>query len=222
MHAGIVLVVIALGVAGFDPFGALIVAACRALGASRRAALAFLATSLIIPLGVAVLAGHLVGPTEAAIRPWLHAPAPAWTVVRILAGIGLMVWATWRLGRPPAEKPLRTPREISAWAMTTAGLGFGATVLLDPAYYAAIAVVAHLHPWLRAGLLVVWFAVAQIALIGLVIVDLIWPRADFGGRLQRLWHRTSPRISRVVTLAALLAGATLVTHGVWELLHLGQ
>lgn len=222
MHAGIVLVVIGLGVAGFDPFGALIVAAGRAMGASRRAALAFLATSTIVPLGVAVLAGHVVGPAEAAIRPWLHAPAPVWTVVRIIAGLALIVWAIWRLARPPAEKPMRTPKEISVRAMATAGLGFGVTVLLDPAYYAAIAVVAHLHPWHRAVLLVVWFAVAQIALIALVIVELIWPRADFGGRLQRLWRRASPRISRAVTIAALLTGVVLVTLGVWRLLHLGQ
>ncbi|WP_203567816.1 hypothetical protein [Aestuariimicrobium ganziense] len=72
---GTLLSVFGLGVAGFDPLGALIVAAALAMGATGRSLLAFLTTSSMVPLVVAVLAGHALGPVEAAVGPWLHLPS---------------------------------------------------------------------------------------------------------------------------------------------------
>lgn len=216
MHFTMVLAVLGLGVAGFDPFGALLVAAALALGATRSATLAFLAASAVVPLAFAVLAGHALGPVEAAIQPWVHLPALVWAAIRLGVGLGLIGWAAWRARHPMVEKPTKAPKGISTRAMAAAGLGFGVTVLLDPAYYAAIAVVARVHPpWLRVALLVVWFAVAQIALIALVAVDLIRPGADLGVRLQRAWRRASPAINRVITVVALVAGVALAIDGLW-------
>ena len=222
MSVVVLLGVLGLGVAGFDPFGALLVAAALMMGASRAAAAMFLASSAVVPLAVAVVAGHALGPIEAEIKPWLHLPGYVWAAISLVTGLGLIGWAVWRALRPPTDKPAKAPKGISVPAMAVAGLGFGVTALVDPAYYAAIAVVARVHdPWLRVALLVLWFVIAQILLIGLVLVNAIHPGAEIGGRLQRAWRRFAPGIRRAVTVVALIFGAGLVLDGIWRLTGLG-
>ncbi len=206
-----------LGVAGFDPYGALLVGAALVRGASRWAALVFLLASALAPIGLGVLAGRVIGPLVATIESWLQLPGLVWAIAALAAGVILIGWAVLRLrrgARPETPRQRRT-RGSSVGAMALAGLLFGLTALLDPAFYAIVAVTAR-NPDVLVHLvgLVIWFVVAQWLLIGLVAVSLFDRQRTAAARLERVWTRNAARIHRVVTVVGLAAGLLLVFDGV--------
>ena len=221
MGLDFLLIVGALGVAGFDPFGALLVAAALALGASRGSALAFLLLSAVIPLAVGGIAGHALGPVITRIESWLRLPPSIWAAVSIAAGLGLVGWGVLRVRRGASGqsgRPEHTPRGVSMGAMAGAGLAFGLTALLDPAYYGVVAFVArNPDPIARMAGLVGWFAIAQGLLIALVVGSWLGDAQRAASWLRRVWHSASPVIARSVTVAALMVGSALVVDGVWYL-----
>lgn len=218
MGAQFLLVVAALGVAGFDPLGALLVAGALVLGASRRSALIFLLTSAVVPIGLAMLAGRVLRPVLATVESWLRLPASIWSAVSLVVGAGLIGWGLVRARRGVVVRPERPLRAASASAMAGAGFWFGFTVLLDPAYYAVMAVVArHPEPLTRLTALVIWFVVAQWLLIALVVGAWVGDAGRAANRLRGLWRRAAPTISRMVTIAAFVVGLALVADGVWYL-----
>ncbi|MGB3954424.1 MAG: hypothetical protein WBL05_03955 [Brooklawnia sp.] len=210
-----VLAATGLGVAGFDPYGALLVGAALARGASRWAALVFLLTSAVAPIGLGVLAGRVVGPLVSTVESWLQLPGMVWAFVALAAGV-ILGWAVLRLrrgARPETPQQHRT-RGSSVGAMALAGLAFGLTALLDPAFYAIVSVTARNSDVLvhLVGL-VIWFVVAQWLLIGLVAVSLFDRQRTAAARLERAWTRNAARIHRVVTVVGLTAGLLLVVDG---------
>lgn len=210
-----VLTAAGLGVAGFDPYGALLVGAALVGGASRWAALFFLLTSAVAPIGLGVLAGRVIGPMVSTVESWLQLPGLVWAIAALAAGVVLVGWAVLRLRR--GDRPETTQRQArgsSVGAMALAGLLFGLTALLDPAFYAIVAVTARNSDVLAhlAGL-VIWFVVAQWLLIGLVAVSLFDRERTAATRLERAWTRNAARIHRVVTVVGLAAGLLLVVDG---------
>lgn len=218
MGVQFLLVVAALGVAGFDPFGALLVAGALALGASRTSALAFLLASSVVQLGLALAAGRMLGPFLDAVESRLVLLASIWSLASLAVGAGLIGWGLVRVRRGAVVRPERPPRGVSSTSMAVAGLWFGFTVLLDPAYYAVVAVVArNAEPVARLTALVVWFAIAQWLLIALVIAAWVGDAGRAAEWLRGLWRRSAPVLARAINIAALVAGVALVVDGIWYL-----
>lgn len=208
--------IVALGVAGFDPFGALLLAAALARGASRWGALIFFLASAVVPVGVGVLGGRALAPTIQLLETKLRLPNTIWLIITVLAGVGLLIWALQRWRKLTSEPTHQQPRGLSVKAMALAGIGFGFTVLADPAFYAVIAVNSRNHgfgPDLAA--MSVWFVVSQVALVCLVIAAFTPAQRRAAAWLQQTWTRLSPLLSRVLTIVITLAGAGLLVDGLW-------
>lgn len=218
MSLSLLMAAVGLGIAGFDPFGALLVAGALSIGASRWAALSFTLASAVVPISLALVAGHTLGPVIAAIEQRVQLPASVWVVVTFAVGVAMIGWAALRLLRPPVERVEHAPRNVSANAMALAGLAFGVTVLADPPYYAIIAVVSrNPDPAARAVAIVIWFLLAQCLLIALVVAAFTGSHRRAAEWLRRAWHRASPAINRTITIALLAAGTLLVADGLWYL-----
>lgn len=219
MNVPLLVAAIGLGIAGFDPFGALLVAGALTIGASWRAALSFTLASAVVPIPLALLAGHALGPAITAIEEHLSLPASIWVVITLGAGVAMIGWAVRRIRRPPGEPKERPPLDVSARAMALAGLAFGVTVLADPAYYAIIAVVArNPDPAARAAAVVVWFLISECLLIALVVASFTGAHRRAAEGLRRAWRRASPVINGFITIALLVVGVLLILDGTWFLI----
>lgn len=213
----LVLVAVGLGVAGFDPYGALLVGTALISGGTRWTALVFLLTSSVAPIALGLLTGRVLGPLVSTIESLLRLPAVVWAGLGLAVGIVLIGWALLRLrlrrGAVPGAE--RRPRDVSVGAMALAGLSFGFTALLDPAFYAIVAVTAR-NPdlWVQLIALVIWFVVAQWLLIGLVAVSWVDKERTAAVRLERVWSKNASRVSRIVTVVGFAAGVVLVVDGV--------
>lgn len=205
------LATLGLGIAGLDPFGALIVAAALTAGSTRRATSAFLTASAATTVAVGGLLGSALEPLLNLLGRLLDFPDLVWAVINIVLVITLMAWAIARIVRPPnsahhSELPRRTG--LSAWSLTGAGVLFGLTMLTDPAYYAIIALGTRVEDWLALVLAVtLWFLISQLPLVLLVVSSFLGLHETLTTRLERLWARVKPHISSIVTAAiALIAG----------------
>ena len=148
---------------------------------------------LPVDLGVAPIAGCAGRPggrpLVSTVESWLQLPGMVWAFVALAAGV-ILGWAVLRLrrgARPETPQQHRT-RGSSVGAMALAGLAFGLTALLDPAFYAIVSVTARNSDVLvhLVGL-VIWFVVAQWLLIGLVAVSLFDRQRTAAARLERAW-----------------------------------
>ncbi|MGJ6980576.1 hypothetical protein ACSDQ9_08625 [Aestuariimicrobium soli] len=197
---------VALAVAGFDPFGALALLAVIAGGASRRAVAAFTAAASAVILGCAVVVDALARTLLPEGLP--HVPRIVWGVVEGIAAVGLVAWGLVRLrGRSSRREGTLSGRR--AVGLGLAGAAYGLTVLLDPAFWGLVALVHRLGEGSAVGMAVVWWVIAQSPLIVLTLAVVVGAGERAAGRLRRLWRRWGPVLGAVTTVLVLVCGAAL-------------
>jgi hypothetical protein len=214
----LVLTAFALGLAGLDPAGALLVAGALAAGAREGHVALF---GLVVLIGTVVLGTTLsltVGPRIAEIDWSVFAPGDRTVAfVETLLGVGLVCWGVVRARKPTAHAPKpRSARGTGPVALAGAGILFALSAVFDPTFVALTviagrdgafwsAVVAH-SAWVlvsQAPLVLVLGAMAGSKHKGVVV----WFRS--------LWTRLRPVIGRLVTGAVLLVGALFLLDAGW-------
>ncbi|MEU2199221.1 hypothetical protein [Isoptericola sp. NPDC019482] len=216
--------VFGLGVAGLDPFGALLVVPALAAGARRRVVLLFFATAWLTTVLTGLVLGESVQHVVAWLRDALSVPDPVRLVAQLVAAAGLGVWAARRWVRRHDPAPERK-RSVLAGpvAMSLAGIFWGVSALSDPTFY-ALATVGASAPSLLAGAAVFtgWFLVSQAPLCLVVLALAAGKDSPPVRRAVALARRTARPAADVLTAllaatAVLLAAnaATFVSGGAY-------
>jgi hypothetical protein len=134
----LLLTALALGLAGLDPAGALVVAGALAAGARESHVVLF---GLVVLVGSVVLGTTLslsVGPRVAEIDWSVFAPGDRTVAfVEALLGVGLVCWGLVRARRPTAHAPKpRSARGTGPIALLGAGILFALSAVFDPTFVA--------------------------------------------------------------------------------------
>lgn len=218
--------IVGLGIAGFDPLGALALIAAMALGARRRA----IAGLVIVTIATTVVIGFVLSST---LGTWaiaqlhrLHDPGHiVWGALVLLAGIGLAVWGTIRLRRAPVVKkdePTRSGRSVKALVLI--GIGVGLSALIDPAFYGLLVVAGTMPTWpLRLAGVLTWSCLSQVALLalsGAVFAGAFGPVHRFITSCRERWGAAASRAASwvlIVVCVVIILEGILEIHGRWWL-----
>ena len=170
----------ALGIAGFDPLGSLVLLAALGLGVRRRGVVTLLVTSVgtSAGFGIAGVLGLGALLTRFGVHGF-HVPHVVWVCLVTVLGVVFVAWAAWR-SRPGAPTKdfggdtSAAPRSTAPRALAVSGLLVGLSSLIDPAFWAMLVHAAHLphQSWAVVESLI-WVACSHSLLIVLVIAYLI-------------------------------------------------
>ncbi|SDB79830.1 hypothetical protein GA0111570_10199 [Raineyella antarctica] len=209
---------VAMAIAGFDPFGALVLLGAVARGTSRRAAVAFTVASAAVIVAAAVALDLLAYAVLPHGLP--HVPSIVWGSLEAAAALGLLAWGLRRLlsrrndghqapTDPDAEGASRRRRGTGTGAMTVAGAAYGLTVLGDPGFWGLVALVHRLQAGPALGIAALWWLLSQSPLVALAIAIAFGAGEPVGRWMRRSWSRIAGPLGRVGTAAILLGGLVL-------------
>jgi cytochrome c biogenesis protein CcdA len=213
---GLLLAALGLGLAGFDPAGALFAAGALAAGARERHVVAF---GLVTCLGTAAFGTALsltVGPRITDLDwGWFFSSPGA--LIEAVLGLVLVAWGLARAWRPTTRAPKpRSPRGTGPLALLALAVLFALMAILDPTFDALVVIAGRgEHFWSVAVAHSVWIAVSQAPLVLLLAAMASGKHRRFVARFQSWWEKIRPAVGRIVTAAALLVGAFFLLDAGW-------
>lgn len=220
--------VFGLGVAGLDPFGALIVVPALATGTRRRVVLLFFGAAFLTTVLTGVVLGESVQYVSAWLGDGIAIPDPVRLVVQLFAGACFALWATRRWARRNNVSQEKGSKSILAGpvGMLVAGIFWGVSALTDPSFYGVATIATGLQNTLGFVLAFSgWFLVSQAPLC-LVVLTLAAGRGSrpvqcavaFAQRIARPAGYAMTALLAVVALLLILNGLTyLGGAGYWPL-----
>lgn len=212
--------VIALGVAGFDPLGALALIGAMALQARRRAIAALLASTLGSTFLLAVVLSSTVGRWVIDSLQKVHDPGHlVWGGLVTAAGVALLGWGLWRLRGPVRPRRTKTERTVaSSAALALIGLGVGLSALIDPAFYGLVVLAGDLRSWWgRLAACLVWVLVSQIALVVLSIAVFAGVFDKALRLIERARRDWAARLSVLASWTLVVVGVLMAAEGIAEI-----
>lgn len=202
--------IIGFGVAGLDPFGALVVVPALATGARRRVILLFFGTAWLTTVLTGIMLGESVQHVVAWLRNLLAVPDPVRLTVQLVAGTGLGLWAARRWASRNDTKPEKTKGSMLAGptGMSLMGIFWGVSALTDPSFY-GVATISASMPGILAVTAVFtgWFLISQAPLCLVVLALAAGKESRPVQRAVALARRTARPAAYVMT--ALLAAASV-------------
>lgn len=211
--------IVALGLLGIDPIGALLIISALMAGARRYRVLIFTATFI----GGTVLLGTVLSLLGQGAIDYLqsfipHSTSPLWAILSLAVIVAIIAWLTVRYMRrhsPAKKKVHKKPLLDSTWQFTVTGLVFALSALTDPTFYAVIVLAAETHnPIVMAGLHFTWISISQIPLLAVVAAYLFNIHKPFIKATKKLWKKHKNTLWLILYAAAItLAVALLVDIG---------
>ncbi|MFE7223850.1 hypothetical protein ACFU7D_03595 [Nocardioides sp. NPDC057577] len=202
--------IVGFGVAGLDPFGALVVVPALAGGARRRVVLLFFGTSWLTTVLTGIMLGESVQHVVAWLRNLLGVPDPVRLAVQLATATGLGLWAARRWTHRNDTKPERTKRSMLAGptGMSLMGIFWGVSALTDPSFYGVATIGASMPSILAvAAVFTGWFLISQAPLCLVVLALAAGKDSRPVQRAVSLARRTARPASYVMT--GLLAATSL-------------
>lgn len=207
-----------LGLAGFDPSGALIAVALIGAGATRRAVALFCMVYLIGSVTVLTAIAWVLRTRVPGTDLRLFDDHPATKAGAELAvGIALLAVALHRFlhrNDPRPEKRRQLP--VSAWATAGIGIALAIGVVGDPALL-AFAVVASTASSITAIVVAQIIAVAasKILVVAILVVLVRNQTSADITRVRDWWQRAEPRMNHLLSIAVVIVGLALIANALW-------
>lgn len=202
-----------LGLAGFDPIGALLVAGALAGGASRRAVLAFAVSCLLLTLALGAGLSYALGPLLENAASTLHIADQWWLLIELVVAAVLCAWGIRRIrnrsGRRSADSP-RPVRGVGAVAMAISGALWGVAAATDPTFYASALLAGRRDVLLMIVGIVLWYAVSQLPLHVLTGAVLAGKHHRAIQWLRQVTERWAGPVRRMITVLIFTGAALLV------------
>jgi hypothetical protein len=131
--------VLAVGLAGPDPAGALIAAAALTAGARDRVVLLYGAVVLVGTALLGTVLSLTLGARLASVDWSVLVPAGrVGAIIELGVGAGLLAWAVVRLRRRSARAPKRRRERTGGLGLTGVGASFALPAALDPTFIAVV------------------------------------------------------------------------------------
>lgn len=211
--------VLALGIAGFDPLGAVILLTALGMGAHRRRVLVLMlqitGTIAVLTLAASLGLAQVIDPVSDFVE---HLPRHLWAVVAGVLGVVMLGWGVSRLsGRSSSEDESPESRWTSGRSIALAGLAVGASCMLDPAWYGVVVLAGAERSIGRAVLAsALWPMCSQVVM--LVIGALALAGHGRAARVVALRLRESVGhvFGRFISVAMVLVGALAIVEAVAE------
>lgn len=216
-----------LGIAGFDPVGAITFVAAAALGVNRRRlglfTLTAVGTSAILSVAAPLGLGGVI--RQLTHRLPHHATRGEVSIAFLAAGVILLGWGLWRLVRhagrsiptdesDAANSTAHAPKSLSTTGMLVSGFLVGLSSLADPAWYAMVAFASGLrHPYEAVIVGVGWTILSHILLIVFALSLVFGWYEPVHRKLENLRRRWAPQLNALATWALIVAGLVGVVLG---------
>lgn len=201
---------VGFGVAGLDPFGALVVVPALAAGARRRVILLFFGSAWLATVLTGVVLGESVQHVAAWLRNLLSVPDPVRLTVQLVLAVSLGLWAAYRWAHRNDTKPEKTkkPKLGGPVGMSLMGTFWGVSALTDPSFYGVATISASMQSLLAVvAVFTGWFLISQAPLC-LVVLTLAAGRDSRPVRRAIGFARRTARPAAYV-MTVLLAAASL-------------
>lgn len=206
-----------LGIAGVDPFGALIAIGAMTSGASRKTVVIY---GLITLIGTALLGIALslfVGAQLENIGGILDQDDEVWLAVESALGAVLIVWGFSRFFNPRPDNPRGQEAKGTSLAALIATTPFlFLSSLVDPTFL-GITVIASQDASLLGVILahVVWNLFAQSPLVALLVASFFHLDDELADWFQRWTDRLGPALAKVGTALLFIIGGFLLFDVFW-------
>lgn len=211
---------IGLGVAGIDPFGAMLLFAAIRAGAERSKVVALTISTFI----ATVVAGVILALVNSQFVETLPAEASAeagaiWAYLEIGVAflIGYWLIRDSKCSDDAEEKKRRRPLEgkgISAYIF--AGVAFSATALIDPTFLAIAVVVADINSLLfNIFAFSIWTLISQFMLFGLFAAYLYGLEQRLAIRAMALWQRHQLLFKKLLYITGVIAMLLLLADAIY-------
>lgn len=202
--------IVGFGVAGLDPFGALVVVPALATGARRRVILLFFGTAWLTTVLTGIVLGESVQHVVAWLRNLLMVPDAVRLTVQLVTATSLGLWAAHRWMHRNDARPEKTKKSMLAGptGMSLMGIFWGVSALTDPSFYGVATISSSMPSILAvAAVFTGWFLISQAPLCVVVLALAAGRDSRPVQRAVRFARRTARPAAYVMT--ALLAAASL-------------
>ncbi|MEO1056367.1 MAG: hypothetical protein AAFY28_05565 [Actinomycetota bacterium] len=208
-----------LGAAGFDPLGAVLLAAAIGAGATRPKVLSFAVAVFVSTVLVGTVLATIGAELFDGGLSWPSIPGAVWAWLELLAAALIIGWLIWRPQRIPdqtSQPRRRISGSVAAFAL--AGVGFTVTSVVDPTFLATIAIAGQRDDLVAAVLaFAVWVFVSQLMLWGLVVAFEFGAHERLIAATRRTWRARRTAIIASVRIVAVLAAIGLTIDAVYFL-----
>lgn len=202
-----------LGVAGFDPIGALLIAGALAAGASRRSVLAFAGSCLLVTVVLGAGLSVALGPLMGGLAAVWQLEDGWWLAIDVTVAAALLAWGIRRIrnrsGRRSGTDSPRPVRGVGIAAMTISGALWGMAAATDPTFYASALLAGRRDVLPMIVGIALWYAVSQLPLHVLTGAVLAGKHHRAVQWLRQMTERWAGPVRRIITVL-IFAGAALL------------
>lgn len=200
--------VVALGLLGFDPTGAVLLVGAIAARASRAKVFAFtaavLATSVVAGTALAVVGNRVFGDYE------FITSGPVRAYLEVATALALLVWLADNMKTTNAHAPPRRNIAQSTPAMATGGMAFALTTVLDPSFPATAVLVGPSGFVVALTSFVIRAVMVHIALIALVVAFVFGVHERPVDAIRRWYERHKKLLIRLLNATLVLSIVVLL------------
>ncbi len=216
----ILLPAVGLGLAGFDPAGAMVGIGLLGLGVHRRNIIVMVVTFVggTVALGTAL--SVILGLRVAGFDWRKFEPSHRHVAMGLLVvGLLLLGWGIYRIVHPPAVKThikKKKPPGTNPFQLALLGIIFALSSVISPPFLTLV-VIAGSYDRLWEIILshLIWVLLNQSALIAVTAIAMTGGGEKAIAHFQTWWLQTAPIRYRIVTGLAFVVAATLLLESVW-------
>lgn len=207
--------IIGFGIAGLDPFGALVVVPALSVGVRRRVILLFFGTAWLTTVLTGIALGESVQHVAAWLRDLFTVPEPVRLTVQLVVAAGLGLWAAHRWAHRNDTKPERTkPMLAGPIGMSLMGTFWGVSALTDPSFFGVATIGASMQSMLAvAAVFTGWFLISQAPLCVVVLALAAGRDSRPVQRAIRFARRIARPAAYVMTVLLAAASLLLIVNG---------
>ncbi len=204
--------VLALGVVGFDPTGAVLLVGAIAAKTNRTKVFAFTAavliTSVVVGTALAVVGNRVFGDYE------FITSGPARAYVEVATALVLVAWLASNLKATSADASPRRNLAQSTTAMTLGGVAFALTTVLDPSFPATAVIVGPSGFVVALTSFVIRAVLVHLALIALVVAFVFGVHERPVEATRRWYERHKKLLIRILNAILVLSIAVLLADAI--------
>ncbi len=215
-----ILPAISLGLAGFDPAGAMVGIGLLGMGVHRRNLIVMIVTFMAGTVALGTGLSVLLGPRVAGIDWRRFEPSQGQVAIGLFVGGLLMLgWGCYRLAHPlkhRKRRPKTNRQGTGPLHLALLGIIFSLSSVISPPFLALVVIAGsydHLDEIILAHS--IWFLLNQSALLVVAGIAMTEAGDSIIANFRRWWIRTTPMRDRLVTILAFTLAVAFILESIW-------